>query len=79
MVGIDQFLVKTGTLSTADDAWPMKDMKFSVNPQPHTLHTTLHTLLNPTQPYSTLLNPTPPYSSLFIPTHPYSSLLIPRP
>jgi len=32
MVGIDQFLVKTGTLSTDDNAYPMKDMKFSVSP-----------------------------------------------
>lgn len=32
MVGIDQFLIKTGTLSTDDTAFPMKDMKFSVSP-----------------------------------------------
>jgi elongation factor 2 len=32
MVGIDQFIVKTGTLSTNDDAYPLKDMKFSVSP-----------------------------------------------
>jgi len=32
MVGIDQFIVKTGTISTDDAAFPMKDMKFSVSP-----------------------------------------------
>jgi len=32
MVGIDQFLVKTGTISTDENAYPMKDMKFSVSP-----------------------------------------------
>lgn len=32
LVGVDQFLVKTGTLSSYDDAFPMKDMKFSVSP-----------------------------------------------
>jgi len=32
MVGVDQFLVKTGTICSAEDAYPMKDMKFSVSP-----------------------------------------------
>eukprot|EP01105_Mastigella_eilhardi_P027701 TRINITY_DN86_c0_g2_i1.p2 TRINITY_DN86_c0_g2~~TRINITY_DN86_c0_g2_i1.p2 ORF type:complete len:862 (+),score=187.73 TRINITY_DN86_c0_g2_i1:97-2586(+) len=32
LVGIDQFLVKSGTLSDHDDAFPIKDMKFSVSP-----------------------------------------------
>jgi elongation factor 2 len=32
LVGVDQFLIKTGTLSTYENAWPMKDMKFSVSP-----------------------------------------------
>ncbi|EKX46054.1 elongation factor 2 [Guillardia theta CCMP2712] len=32
LIGIDQFLVKTGTLTTAEDGYPMKDMKFSVSP-----------------------------------------------
>merc|ERR1719261_1358721 len=32
LIGIDQFLVKTGTIATAEDAYPMKDMKFSVSP-----------------------------------------------
>jgi len=32
LVGVDQFLVKTGTLSTSDTAHNMKQMKFSVSP-----------------------------------------------
>jgi elongation factor 2 len=32
MVGIDQFLVKTGTICTDEAAFPLKDMKFSVSP-----------------------------------------------
>ena len=32
MVGIDQFLVKTGTICSDDEAFPLKDMKFSVSP-----------------------------------------------
>jgi elongation factor 2 len=32
LIGVDQFLVKTGTISSDDDAHPMKDMKFSVSP-----------------------------------------------
>jgi len=32
LVGVDQFLVKTGTLTTFEDAHNMKQMKFSVSP-----------------------------------------------
>jgi len=32
LVGVDQFLVKTGTISTLKDAYNMKVMKFSVSP-----------------------------------------------
>jgi elongation factor 2 len=32
LVGIDQFLAKTGTLTDLDDAYPLKNMKFSVSP-----------------------------------------------
>merc|ERR1712079_586221 len=32
LVGVDQFLVKTGTLTTFKDAHNMKQMKFSVSP-----------------------------------------------
>jgi len=32
LVGVDQYLVKTGTLSTSDKAHNMKQMKFSVSP-----------------------------------------------
>lgn len=32
LVGIDQFLSKTGTLTTDEDTWPLKSMKFSVSP-----------------------------------------------
>lgn len=32
LVGIDQFMVKSGTISDNDDAFPIKDMKFSVSP-----------------------------------------------
>lgn len=32
LVGIDQYLVKSGTISTHDDACPIKAMKFSVSP-----------------------------------------------
>ncbi len=32
LVGVDQFLVKTGTISTYDKAHNMKVMKFSVSP-----------------------------------------------
>jgi len=32
LVGIDQFLVKSGTITDADEAFPIKDMKFSVSP-----------------------------------------------
>lgn len=32
LVGIDQFLVKSGTLTDHDDAYTIKDMKFSVSP-----------------------------------------------
>jgi len=32
LVGVDQFLVKTGTICTAKDAYNMKVMKFSVSP-----------------------------------------------
>merc|ERR1712003_495530 len=32
LVGVDQFLVKTGTLTTSDKAHNMKQMKFSVSP-----------------------------------------------
>lgn len=32
LVGVDQFLVKTGTISTFKDAHNMKVMKFSVSP-----------------------------------------------
>eukprot|EP00286_Rhodomonas_abbreviata_P019532 CAMPEP_0181303600 /NCGR_PEP_ID=MMETSP1101-20121128/8652_1 /TAXON_ID=46948 /ORGANISM="Rhodomonas abbreviata, Strain Caron Lab Isolate" /LENGTH=839 /DNA_ID=CAMNT_0023409199 /DNA_START=77 /DNA_END=2596 /DNA_ORIENTATION=- len=32
IVGIDQFLVKTGTLSTSEDCCPLKNLSFSVSP-----------------------------------------------
>merc|ERR1712241_236190 len=32
LVGVDQFLVKTGTITTFNEAQSMKDMKFSVSP-----------------------------------------------
>merc|ERR1719435_21809 len=32
LVGVDQFLVKTGTICTLKDAWNLKVMKFSVSP-----------------------------------------------
>ena len=32
LVGVDQYLVKTGTLTTFEDAHNMKQMKFSVSP-----------------------------------------------
>ena len=32
LVGVDQFLVKSGTITDNDDAFPFKDMKFSVSP-----------------------------------------------
>ena len=32
LVGIDQFLVKSGTITDNDNAYPIKDMKFSVSP-----------------------------------------------
>jgi elongation factor 2 len=32
LVGMDKFLMKTGTLSSNQDAYPIKDMKFSVSP-----------------------------------------------
>merc|ERR1719311_54484 len=32
LVGVDQFLVKTGTITTSDSAHNMKVMKFSVSP-----------------------------------------------
>ncbi|OHT09141.1 Elongation factor 2 [Tritrichomonas foetus] len=32
IVGIDQYLVKSGTLSSSKDAYPLKAMKFSVSP-----------------------------------------------
>ena len=32
LVGVDQFLVKTGTITTFDDAHNIKVMKFSVSP-----------------------------------------------
>jgi len=32
LVGVDQFLVKTGTISTYENAYNMKQMKFSVSP-----------------------------------------------
>eukprot|EP00179_Madagascaria_erythrocladioides_P004602 CAMPEP_0198314360 /NCGR_PEP_ID=MMETSP1450-20131203/5016_1 /TAXON_ID=753684 ORGANISM="Madagascaria erythrocladiodes, Strain CCMP3234" /NCGR_SAMPLE_ID=MMETSP1450 /ASSEMBLY_ACC=CAM_ASM_001115 /LENGTH=840 /DNA_ID=CAMNT_0044017403 /DNA_START=105 /DNA_END=2627 /DNA_ORIENTATION=+ len=32
LVGLDQFLVKSGTLSDMDEAFPLKDMKYSVSP-----------------------------------------------
>lgn len=32
LVGVDQFIIKSGTLSDHDDAYPIKDMKFSVSP-----------------------------------------------
>ena len=32
LVGVDQFLVKTGTVTTYDQAHNMKVMKFSVSP-----------------------------------------------
>eukprot|EP00727_Mastigamoeba_balamuthi_P014092 m51a1_g9305 putative elongation factor 2-like (841) ;mRNA; f:79531-82501 len=32
LVGVDQFLVKSGTITDAEEAWPIKDMKFSVSP-----------------------------------------------
>lgn len=32
LVGLDQFLVKSGTLSDLEEAFPLKDMKYSVSP-----------------------------------------------
>jgi elongation factor 2 len=32
LVGLDQFLIKSGTLSDCDEAFPLKDMKYSVSP-----------------------------------------------
>eukprot|EP00188_Purpureofilum_apyrenoidigerum_P003251 Plantae.Rhodophyta-Purpureofilum_apyrenoidigerum.ctg33502.p1 GENE.Plantae.Rhodophyta-Purpureofilum_apyrenoidigerum.ctg33502~~Plantae.Rhodophyta-Purpureofilum_apyrenoidigerum.ctg33502.p1 ORF type:complete len:474 (+),score=79.93 Plantae.Rhodophyta-Purpureofilum_apyrenoidigerum.ctg33502:120-1424(+) len=32
LVGLDQFLVKSGTLTDMEDAMPLKDMKYSVSP-----------------------------------------------
>jgi len=32
LVGLDQYLVKSGTLTDLDDALPLKDMKYSVSP-----------------------------------------------
>eukprot|EP00181_Compsopogon_caeruleus_P000961 CAMPEP_0184682088 /NCGR_PEP_ID=MMETSP0312-20130426/5644_1 /TAXON_ID=31354 /ORGANISM="Compsopogon coeruleus, Strain SAG 36.94" /LENGTH=826 /DNA_ID=CAMNT_0027133423 /DNA_START=217 /DNA_END=2697 /DNA_ORIENTATION=- len=32
LVGLDQFLVKSGTISDFDEAFPLKDMKYSVSP-----------------------------------------------
>ncbi|KAA8496522.1 Elongation factor 2 [Porphyridium purpureum] len=32
LVGLDQFLVKSGTLTDLEDAFPLKDMKYSVSP-----------------------------------------------
>jgi elongation factor 2 len=32
VVGIDQFLVKSGTLTSEEDSWPIVTMKFSVSP-----------------------------------------------
>jgi elongation factor 2 len=32
LVGIDQFMVKSGTITDSDDAFPIRDMKFSVSP-----------------------------------------------
>jgi elongation factor 2 len=31
LVGVDQYLVKSGTISDHDDAWPIRTMKFSVS------------------------------------------------
>jgi len=32
LVGVDQYLVKSGTICTEDESYPMKDMKYSVSP-----------------------------------------------
>merc|ERR1712139_615858 len=32
LVGVDQYLLKSGTISTADDAHTIRTMKFSVSP-----------------------------------------------
>jgi len=32
LVGVDQYLLKSGTIATAEDAMPIKSMKFSVSP-----------------------------------------------
>jgi len=32
LVGVDQYLVKSGTICTEEDSYPMKDMKYSVSP-----------------------------------------------
>lgn len=32
LVGIDQYLLKTGTLGSEEDTWPLKSMKLSVSP-----------------------------------------------
>jgi len=32
LVGLDQFLIKSGTLSDLEEAFPLKDMKYSVSP-----------------------------------------------
>jgi elongation factor 2 len=32
LVGVDQYLVKSGTICTEEDSYPLKDMKYSVSP-----------------------------------------------
>jgi len=32
LVGVDQYLLKTGTISTHDDAYCIRSMKYSVSP-----------------------------------------------
>lgn len=36
LVGVDQFLNKTGTVTTLDDAFPVKPMKFGISPMVRT-------------------------------------------
>jgi len=32
LVGLDQFIVKSGTITDYDDAFPIKNMKYSISP-----------------------------------------------
>lgn len=32
LIGVDQYLIKSGTITTIDECYPIKPMKFSVSP-----------------------------------------------